>query len=82
MNKKNINILAEIFSELFNTDLADFNDSLSRDQILEWDSIGTVKLINELESNFNVEFDILEISNLHSVGIIKSVLTEKGVNFD
>lgn len=40
-----------------------------------------VQLVTELEHVFNVEFDILEIADFHSVGIIKTVLSEKGVIF-
>ena len=35
----------------------------------------------ELQLVFNVEFDILEIADFHNVGVIKSILMEKGVVF-
>jgi hypothetical protein len=37
-------------------------------------------LISELEQTFHVQFDLLEIVDLRSVGIIRSILLEKGVS--
>jgi len=78
----NHNKLFEVIASALNVDSASINDESSPDTVAEWDSTAMVHLVMELEQVFNVQFDILEIADFHSVEIIKTVLTEKGVIFD
>jgi acyl carrier protein len=71
--------LFQIFSEVFNVPLDSLNNASSQDTISEWDSFGMVSIINEIEKKFNVEFDLLEIADFKNIGIIRSILIEKGV---
>jgi len=41
-----------------------------------------INLVAELERVFEVQFDILEISDFRNISIIKSILAEKGIRFD
>jgi len=58
------------------------NENSNQDNMEKWDSLAMVNLVTELETVFDVQFDILEIADFHSVEIIKLVLMEKGIQFD
>ena len=49
--------------------------------IKNWDSLGMINLITEIEKTFNIKFDILEIPLLHSIKIIIEKLEKKGIMF-
>lgn len=69
-------------AEVFGVDPATINDESSQESVPKWDSLGMVNLVAELEAVFEVQFDIMEIADFHTIGIIKSVLVEKGVRFE
>lgn len=72
--------LYETIARLFQVDPGTITDSSSHDTIGAWDSLGMVNLVSELEVEFNVEFDLLEIADFNNVGSVKNVLRSKGVN--
>lgn len=74
--------LFRVVASIFKVDLSSINELSSPDTLEAWDSLGMVQLVVELEQVFNVKFNILEIADFYSVGIIKTVLAEKGVDFD
>lgn len=74
--------LFRVVASIFKVDLSSINELSSPDTLEAWDSLSMVQLVVELEQVFNVKFNILEIADFYSVGIIKTVLAEKGVNFD
>lgn len=78
----NANKLYEVFSSLFKVDPNELGDESSQDTIPNWDSLGMVRLVTELEQAFGVQFDLLEIEDFKNIGIIKSILAEKGVQFE
>ena len=57
------------------------NDDSDQDSLPGWDSLAMVNLVMELETIFNVSFDLLEIAEFKSVRIIKLFLEDKGVLF-
>ena len=77
----NTAVLKSIFVEIFQEDAANINEASSQDTIEKWDSMGMVNLIMSIEQKFAVEFDILEIADFKTFGIIKSALEEKGIQF-
>ncbi|MDP1563169.1 MAG: acyl carrier protein [Pirellulaceae bacterium] len=56
-------------------------DSLAYQSIPEWDSVGHMSLIAELESRFKVMLDTDEILDLSSVATAKQILGRHGVDF-
>ena len=74
--------LLQAAADVFGCDPATLNDESSQENVPKWDSLGMVNLVAELESVFEVQFDIMEIADFHNIGIIKSVLAEKGIRFD
>ncbi|MBF0197901.1 MAG: acyl carrier protein [Planctomycetes bacterium] len=73
--------LTEIMGDLFSEDPASLSESSSQDDIEKWDSMGTIDLIAQLEKEFSVSFNLLEVEDLKTIGIIKASLEEKGVDF-
>jgi len=57
-------------------------DDLTYRSIPQWDSVGHMALIAELESTFNVMLDTDEILDLSSVAVAKQILARHGVSFD
>lgn len=54
---------------------------LKYNEIDEWDSIGHMTLISELEETFNISFDTDDIVNFSSYQEGKKILSKLGVNF-
>ena len=66
----------QIFSSVFSLkDDYDF-DKLNYQDIPEWDSIGHMSLISELEQNFNLTFDTDDIVNFSSFSEGKKILAK------
>jgi acyl carrier protein len=74
--------LLQVFGQLFGVDPKELNDGSSQDTIPNWDSMGMVHLVAELEQVFEVQFELLEIAEFRNIGIIKSILAEKGIEFE
>ena len=78
----NLEVLFNIISVVLKIPIDKINKFSSKDTLDNWDSLAMVNLVTELESAFEVRFDILEIADFHSVEIIMLVLIDKGINFD
>ena len=57
----------------------DIDDSLSPDQVETWDSMGHLNLIMRIQEEFSVELDFLEIMSIETVGDIRKILQDKGI---
>ena len=73
MNKKLETLLAQVFA----VDVKQINDQTSPDNLSSWDSFNGLKLVQELEKNFNVSFDLEEMAAVKNVGDIKKLLKRK-----
>lgn len=49
----------------------------SQDSIAEWDSVGQIQLVLELESVFGISFSLEEILELRSIGDIVKLVESK-----
>jgi acyl carrier protein len=69
MNRDEILVrLRSVFSEVFDDDSLVFSDSLGRDTLKAWDSLGHIRLIAAIEDEFGIHFTIQEIEQLTTVG--------------
>ncbi len=73
--------LISAIAGVLNLSVDQINDNSDQDSLPGWDSLAMVNLIMELETLFNISFDILEIAEFKSVHIIKLFLENKGVTF-
>jgi acyl carrier protein len=73
--------LYQIFADLFEVDTATLSDDTAKGELERWDSLGTLNLVAEMETVFGVHFELLEVTSLGSIGVIKEILSGKGVAF-
>ena len=74
--------LREVFSRSLGIDQARVTDDLAYNTISEWDSVGHMALVAELEGAFDVMFDTDDILGMSSVAKAREILTRYGVRFD
>ncbi len=73
-----IDRLSEVLTDFFGLPAGTPRDELSQKALPAWDSLAMVQLIGELQTAFDVEFDIDEIQALRSYGEIRDCLLRKG----
>jgi acyl carrier protein len=71
--------LIEIFADELMVDADQLNDESNPDNTEEWDSLAAMRLVAAVEEAFNVTLSTAEIMKMRSIGIVRSVLTSKGV---
>lgn len=82
MSKSNTELYKESFIESFSLD-KDFNlDKLEFNQIDEWDSIGHMTLISELEEKFSISIDTDDVIDFSSFVKGKEILLKYKVIID
>ena len=69
--------VAKIFQQVLGIEPSVFSPRLSHDQVLTWDSLGHIKIVEALEDEFRIEFDVDETMNMNSVGDIIQMLSQK-----
>ena len=68
-----------VVAQTFGRDVAEVTDESSPDSIVEWDSLGHITLIIELESQYGISFAPDEAIGLTTVGAIKGALSTRGI---
>ena len=71
--------LIDVFAEVLNIDASRLTDDSSPDDTPEWDSLAAMNLVSSIEEEFDIELSTTEIMKMRTVGIVRSVLKEKGV---
>lgn len=79
MSNSNESRLKAILTKLFLVDESSINDKLSRENVEEWDSMGHLMLISEVESTFGVFIPDESITKIKTVGDLKKALRNLGV---
>lgn len=75
MSKK----LYDIVSKVFNVNLDRINDDSSPENLEEWDSFNFYVLLDEIENEFNVKFDLDETLEIKKIGDIKKLFVKYGI---
>ena len=68
----------EVIARVFKIDSRSLVDGSGRDSIEQWDSMGHLQLITELEQHFGVSVSIGDAMEMVSVGKVKEVLRRYG----
>ena len=71
--------LYEIISKVFNVDSSRINDETSPENLEEWDSFNFYVLLDEIENQFNMKFDLDETLEIKKIGDIKKLFFKHGV---
>jgi acyl carrier protein len=74
--------LRNCFGQSLGIPLTQVTDDLTYNTIREWDSVGHMALVAEIETAFGVMFDTDDILNMSSVGKAEEILKRLGVAFD
>ena len=54
-----------------NVPITEINDNSGPETIERWDSYNGLLLVDELESEFNISFSLVEMSDTHNISDIK-----------
>ncbi len=71
--------LAKVFSETFGPQAAKFSLATAPENLPNWDSIGHMNLVSNLEREFGLQFDVDEIMEMASAAKIAAIVRSKGV---
>ena len=69
----------EIISKIMDCSLTELNDETKPEEIENWDSFNGLILLDQLESTFQIKFELDEIENVNSIKDIKKFLENHGV---
>ena len=65
--------LHQIISRVFNVDKNRISDETSSENLEEWDSFNFYVLLDELENEFNIKFDLDETLEIKKIGDFKKI---------
>jgi acyl carrier protein len=71
--------LATVFEKTFGFPRASFSAATGPEQVPNWDSIGHMNLVGQLEQEFGIQFDVDEIMEMGSAARIAAILQARGV---
>ena len=72
--------LYQVISNVFNVDVNRINDETSPENLEEWDSFNFYVLLDEIEKEFNMKFNLDETLEIKKIGDVKKIFTKQGVN--
>ena len=72
--------LYQIISKVFNVDNSKIDDETSPENLEEWDSFNFYVLLDEIENEFNVKFDLDETLEIKKIGDFKKIFQKHGIN--
>ena len=73
----NLDLLQEVFKEVFKKSDIEINPSMTANDIDRWDSITHMKLIAAVEKKFNVDFSYKEVMALKNIGDLLTLVESK-----
>ena len=72
--------LYEIVSNVFNVPVSQVSDESGEETIEGWDSFNVYVLLDEIESAYDIKFNLDEILEIKKVGDFKLLLLKHGVS--
>tara|TARA_X000000950_G_C13779050_1_gene604295 strand:+ start:618 stop:875 length:258 start_codon:yes stop_codon:yes gene_type:complete len=69
--------LNNIFIEVFDDESIEINSKTTSSDISNWDSLNHIRLILEIESKYQIKFNLAEIEDLKNVGEFLELLRKK-----
>ena len=73
--------LYQIVSKVFGVDVSKINDETNPENLEEWDSFNFYVLLDEIENEFNIKFDLDETLEVKKIGDFKKLLQKQGAVF-
>ena len=75
----NTDRIFDIFIKILDVDRDVINDDLQYNTIGQWDSLAHMRLVAQLENEFNIMLDTDDIIDMSSVLKVKQILNKYGV---
>ncbi len=72
-------VLAELFAEVLEIDPVELNDDSSSENVKQWDSLATMKLVSAIEEKFKIQLSTKEIMKMSTIGAARKTLRSKNV---
>ena len=72
--------LYQIISKVFNVDNSKIDDETSPENLEEWDSFNFYVLLDEIENELNIKFDLDETLEIKKGGYFKKIFQKHGVD--
>jgi acyl carrier protein len=72
--------LYQIVSKVFGVDKNKINDDTNPENLEEWDSFNFYVLLDEIENEFNMKFDLEETLEIRKIGDFKKIFQKNGIN--
>ncbi|MBR1643255.1 MAG: acyl carrier protein [Butyrivibrio sp.] len=66
--------LNEVFRDVFEDDGITVNDQTTADDIEDWDSLEHINLINAVEQEFGIKFNMGQIVSMKNVGDMVTII--------
>ncbi len=74
--------LYKIIANVFNVDPSRIDDETSPENLEEWDSFNFYVLLDEVENEFEIKFDLDETLDIKKIRDLKNILVKHGVNIE
>ena len=68
-----------VLAEVFQVDPATLAPTASPADIGGWDSFGHLALVEALQTEFRIQFEVQDIARMENVGAIEQILLRRGV---
>ncbi len=69
--------LNEVFREVFDDEGITVNDETTADDIEDWDSLEHINLVNAIEEEFDMKFNMGQIVSMKNVGEMADIIMSK-----
>ena len=69
--------LTDVFREVFGDDDIEISDTMTAEDIEEWDSVSNITLVLAVEDRFDIKLNAAEIGGLANVGAMIKLLMER-----
>ncbi|WP_026489074.1 acyl carrier protein [Butyrivibrio sp. XBB1001] len=69
--------LNEIFRDVFDDESITVEEETTADDIEDWDSLEHINLVNAIEDEFDIKFDMGQIVTMKNVGEMVDIILEK-----
>ncbi len=74
--------LHEVVARALRLPAASISDDSSPENLRRWDSLRHLELMTEIEEAYGVRFSTADMVRAKSVGLIRGLLREKGIDVD
>jgi acyl carrier protein len=71
--------VAKVFSKVFDFDSQRFSLEATPETVPNWDSVGHMNLVAQLETEFGLQFEVDDIMEMSSAAKVVEILKARGV---